>query len=350
MNDDRWGGYLPWFLRSSDLPGLANFSIFFQRVSQRLRRYFRFNEAGLSNLLHFGEWLESESLQRFTFKVDEPLDRQLERYFSADAITKEVRERLIQDPEEKTLAMLQLRQSLESLGEMAAQFEHKKRRIEPTPEAKKRKSTSSQDIAQAEKITRATRDKRFQIHFRAAVVERLTVLESLLHILPTESGWYPKLLKDLRRDLVEARVALDIKGDPPFLVPLDESLLQREVIEPVLNRLTGKYPLRAQEFLNTYHDLVTGKNLDCVFSEAFKTLEALARSLSGEKSFVFDRKHLQRHFGNLHGTIQETIIRLAAHRGDEASHGRSAPDLHEMRYLLFSIFNVALLLLDYPMV
>ncbi|MGH8291206.1 MAG: hypothetical protein ACREV7_19760 [Steroidobacteraceae bacterium] len=35
------------------------------------------------------------------------------------------------------------------------------------------------------------------------------------------------------------------------------------------------------------------------------------------------------------------------HRVDEAAHGRGAPDSYEIRYLLFQVCNIALLLLDY---
>jgi hypothetical protein len=41
------------------------------------------------------------------------------------------------------------------------------------------------------------------------------------------------------------------------------------------------------------------------------------------------------------------MTKLAAHRGDKGGHGRNAPDAIEMRYLLFSICNIALLILDY---
>lgn len=38
--------------------------------------------------------------------------------------------------------------------------------------------------------------------------------------------------------------------------------------------------------------------------------------------------------------------KLRAHRGDEAAHGRKAPAQSEIRYLLFQVCNLALLLLD----
>ncbi len=345
MNDDRWGGYVPWFLRYSELAGIANFPTFFQHVGQRLRRLIRYNETGaVMNSLHFGECLETESLQRFKFRTDKPLDTQIEKYFSPDAMTKDTYSRLNNDAEEKIVLSLQMRQTL-------AMFERRdwlKGGTKDSPTQKEDTSILEQQLKKARKKAEDTKNKRFQVHFRAVVIERLTTLESLLQLLPPESEEYSKLIRDLRRFMVESRITLDIKGIPPLLVPLDEPLLQREVIDNVLTRLHTEYPQRANEFFNMYHDLVAGKNLDSIFSEAFKTLEEIARSVSGEKSFVFDREHLRKNFPKLHKTIHETVIRLAAHRGDEASHGRSAPDTHEIRYLLFSIFNVALLLLDYP--
>lgn len=141
---------------------------------------------------------------------------------------------------------------------------------------------------------------------------------------------------------------LDIKGDPPLIVPTEEPLLQEEVIDRLLPRLASRFPERAQELVKAYHDSIEGKGLDSVFSEAFKTLEEIARSLTKDASFQFDKKNLEEYFPKLHGTIHQTIIRLAGHRGDKAGHGKSAPEPHEIRYLLIGICNVALLLLDYP--
>jgi hypothetical protein len=56
---------------------------------------------------------------------------------------------------------------------------------------------------------------------------------------------------------------------------------------------------------------------------------------------------LQKHFPKIHKTIRTTIVKLDAHRGDKGGHGKASPEPHEMRYLLFSICNIALLLLDY---
>ena len=91
-----------------------------------------------------------------------------------------------------------------------------------------------------------------------------------------------------------------------------------------------------------------GVDTNTVFGNAYKALEELAREISGQKNLeLSDRASLEKHFPKLHPTIRETIIKLAAHRGDEGAHGRKGPDEYEIRYLLFCICNVALVLLEY---
>jgi hypothetical protein len=85
-----------------------------------------------------------------------------------------------------------------------------------------------------------------------------------------------------------------------------------------------------------------------VFVEAFKTLEEIARGITGHKRFEFNNSNLTKYFPMLHGTIHETLIKLRGHRGDKAGHGKNAPPPYEIRYLLFTICNAALLLLEYP--
>ncbi|GEM_PF-4016016 len=132
------------------------------------------------------------------------------------------------------------------------------------------------------------------------------------------------------------------------IVPLDEPLLQTEVIDKLVPRLFEKFPERAKELVGAYHVLVSGKDCDSIFAEAFKTLEQLARDITLDSGFVFDKSHLDKHFPLLHPTIHQTLVRLGGHRGDKAGHGKDAPPLHEIRYLLFAVCNSALLLLDYP--
>ncbi|MHB1528233.1 MAG: hypothetical protein ACYCXT_02195 [Acidiferrobacteraceae bacterium] len=70
-NDERWGGYIPWFLRGTGLPDSGDFQAFFSRVGQLLERCFTFDEAQLINqsrygcMLQYDLWLETESFQRY---------------------------------------------------------------------------------------------------------------------------------------------------------------------------------------------------------------------------------------------------------------------------------------------
>jgi hypothetical protein len=80
--DDRWGSYLPWFLRAGGHSVSGNLDVFFSRLSQRLGRLIQFNEAGIPNPVHFGACLESESLQRFQYDKEKALAGQIEVYFS----------------------------------------------------------------------------------------------------------------------------------------------------------------------------------------------------------------------------------------------------------------------------
>ncbi len=193
--------------------------------------------------------------------------------------------------------------------------------------------------------------KRYVVHWRDLIAERLEVLQSIF-ILLLQQGRNPNALKslvrDIRRSAAESSVLLDVKGKPPTLVPLEEPLLQKEVLDRLLPRLEVRFPARAADLLRAYHDLLKGEDTNTIFGNAFKALEQVARDLSGATQLqLSDRGALERAFPHIHGTIRESITKLAAHRGDEAGHGRKGPDEYEIRYLLLSICNVALLLLEY---
>lgn len=200
-------------------------------------------------------------------------------------------------------------------------------------------------------IDSADRESRKAAHYATIVAERIAVLEALLRILPTQREPTAELIHDIRRFFAETGVILDIKTDEsglPIIIPLEEPLLQTAIMDNLLPRLSARFPKRAREFVGAYHEFLKGTDADTVFLNAFKSLEEFARDLTRDTSFMFDRSHLQKSFPLLHGTIQETLIRLAGHRGDKAGHGKDAPSPHEIRYLLFAICNSALLLLDYP--
>ncbi len=339
--DDRWGSYLPWFLRAGGHSVPGNLDLFFSRLSQRLERLIQFNEAGIPNLVHFGAWLESESLQRFRYDKERALADQIAGYYNPANIRRLAESFSDNDQQEVELRRLRKQKGLDQLVSLASQINKNVKTSEETA------MSVAMKIIVAERNVTATKKDRINRHFGQLVANRLTALEALLRILPKQNSWFPLFVSDVRRSLAEASVPLDIRGDPPLFVPLDEPLLQREVIDAAFHRLSIRFPERAQELATAYHDLLSGKKLDSVFSEAFKTLEETARSLTGCNTFVFDKKNLKAHFPKLHGTIHETIIRLAGHRGDEAGHARSAPDVYEMRYLLFAVCNITILMLDY---
>ena len=77
--------------------------------------------------------------------------------------------------------------------------------------------------------------------------------------------------------------------------------------------------------MDAYHEFLKGIHGDTVFLNAFKTLEELTRQLTGETNFVFDRKHLQRTFPLLHGTIRKTLVRLAGQQPKKEEHASLQP-------------------------
>lgn len=283
-HDPRWGDHVPWSLRYQVVLEKGNWTKFLSLLSNRLSSLIDHSEAGISNHHHFLERLSTESLGRFTAKHDTYAPNlQVRLFFSPTEMRKEVEEGIDQD------------------------------------------------------IVRL-------------ILERLEVLQSFLVLLQLHQkhNTLPSLIRDIKRFAAESKIWLDIRGNPPTLVPLEEPLLQQEVIDKLLPRLEAKYPDRAADLMNAYHDLLKGVDTNTVFGNAFKAVEELARQLSVEpKLELSERASLDKHFPKLHGTIRETILKLAAHRGDEGAHGRKGPDDHEIRYLLFSICNLALLLLEY---
>lgn len=319
--DERWGGYVPWFLRYLQAPGEGDFDKYFKRVGQRVERLLNY-EVPLVNADHFGARLETESLQRFEHHAGYALGVQLRGFFNPQRIRESAEERCREDPEQRRLEALRIRPDLGS-------------------------GFYGEDLKHAQEQAERTYPARLATHRRELAAERLGVLEVLLnevHDLATSA--LAKFILDLRRFGAEAGISLDIQGDPPRIIPLNERLLQGAVVDPLLGRLQARWPERAQELIDAYHDVLAGRKLDEVFSNAYKSLEELARSVTANTKFDFSEKDLRRHFPHLHPTIHNTCVQLRAHRGDKAAHGRKAPSVSEIRYLLFQVCNIALLLTD----
>jgi hypothetical protein len=340
---------VPWFLRHSDFAARGDFPTFFSHLSQRLKRLFEFNECGV-NFGHFGSWLEMESLQRFKYDGRETLAASIHRYFDPGTLDYEVRTRIHNN--EKELADLEKNvRMFELILDPPPQTTgfNQGMKIQPVqPKDRPKFEEAYRNLkSRAETLRSSTKQK----YYASLVIERIGVLEALLRILPTQTPWHAVLIQDVQRFFAESQVMLIIKTDdglPPRIVPLDEPLLQTEVVDKLVPRLSDKFPERARELIGSYHALIGGKDGDSIFAEAFKTLEQLARDITLDSGFMFDKSHLNKHFPLLHPTIHQTLILLAAHRGDKAGHGKDAPPPHEIRYLLFAVCNAALLLLDYP--
>lgn len=336
LQDDRWGGYVPWFLRYPEHSGRGNFELFFQRLSQRIKRLFQYNEAGLANLAHFGAVLETETLQRYRHNPVIGLDDQIEKFFLPQNLKEEARIRRYGDPEYKEAAALEKRVEYLNAGAPAL--------IPSVADDRLRMESDTAKIKEA--VTRPQREAR---HFQDIALERLGVVEVLLRLLPSDSPALPHLTRDIRRLFVEAGMMLDLRDTPPLIIPLEDAVLQTEVLDRLLPRLAARFPDQEKDLVRAYHDLVQGVDTNTVFGNAFKALEEVARQMTGNQTLLLsEEKDLRKYFPLLHPTIYGTIIKLAAHRGDKAGHGRQGPPPHEMRYLLFSICNVALLFLDYP--
>jgi hypothetical protein len=319
--DERWGGYVPWFLRYPQAPGEGDFDKYFKRVGQRVERLLNY-EVTMVNADHFGARLETESLQRFEHRAGYALGRQLREFFDPQRIRESAEARCREDPEQRQL------QALRTQSDLGSGFYGK-------------------DVKRAQEQAERTHPARQATHWRELAAERLGVLEVLLkEVHDLNTGALAKFILDLCRFGAEAGISLDIQSDPPRILPLNERLLQSAVVDPLLGRLQVRWPDRAQELINAYHDVLADRRLDEVFSNAYKSLEELARSVTGNTKFDFSEKDLRRHFPHLHPTIYNTCVQLRAHRGDKAAHGRKAPSVSEIRYLLFQICNIALLLTD----
>jgi len=337
FSDKRWLGHIPWFLRHSDFDGGGNFVVFFDRVGHRLKQFVLHGEAGPTlNPSYLGDLMESESHQCFRFDSRNRLDTQLQRYFSPNKVEHDTIELARED--------LLVTAELERL-ELIKKKLSRNKAILYKPEREKK-------YIVAQNHWYAVLKKQCEVYRPTIVRKRLTALEAFLRLIA--SSHYDKagihgLLVHLRRYLAEAQIMLDIAEDTMLLVPIEQPLLQKEVIDRLLPRLTTRFPQQGKDIVKAYHDLVQGVDNNTVFGNAFKAIEEIARQVSrNEKLLLSDGSAIARSFPNLHPTVRATIEKLAAHRGDKGAHGRNGPDNHEMRYLLFAMCNLALLFLDYP--
>lgn len=331
--DPRWDDRVPWPLRYPGASISGDVDGWLTLVAQRLEQYFLFNEAHYDNMPYFGTRLASETLGNFQYDYSKPLPPAVKSYFSPAAIQQQADHDCYGDAEETAAAELSRQLRLHKIGGLRGSEP-------PTPESTLR----------TELRATTTRAQRLKAHREARIAERIATLEALLRTairLGCNADFLLTLIADINRFCAAKRVPLNIRVQPLAIVPIEELLLQQNVIDPLLARLETRWPERAKELIVAYHDMLAGKPLDEVFGNAFKSVEEIARALTGDQRFEFSDGDLYRYFPLLHPTIKATIGKLRAHRGDEGAHGRKAPDPYEIRYLLFQLCNTALLLLDY---
>jgi hypothetical protein len=303
-DDPRWGGCVPWSLRHSGVELSGDMDRWLELVAQRLERFIVYNEAGVQNISYFADCLVTATLGDFQFDG--------RKAFGVQRL-----QRLSRRPGPSSMLSV------------------------PQPD----------ELVEAIAKEKRTRQSRLRSHRHKRIRERIATLEALFRLAQGQGEnkkfGVPTLVDDLLRFCALAAVPLDIRGKPPLIVFMEEPLLQQRVVAPLLSRLQARWPERAGELVRAYHDMLAAKPFDEVFASAFKTLEEIARSVTGDPGFAFSQRDMQRWFPDLHSTIHATIEKLRAHRGDEGAHGRKAPDAIEIRYLLFSVCNIALLILDY---
>jgi|CXWL01.1.fsa_nt_gi hypothetical protein len=317
-HDERWGDHVPLSLRYDVVAERGDFRKFMTLLATRLHALIE-HEFGLGSPTHFLTRLITESLGRFHAKGGQTWANSVYYYFAPETLDEAANARTENDFEEKECKRLM-------------------------------HEADRKSFAKAFEIKNKTRPARYATHWRTLVADRLEVLQSIFVLLQQDKKLdaLKALVRSIRRFAAESGVLLDVKGDPPTLVPIEEPLFQKEVLDRLLPKLEVKHPARATDLIKAYHDVLKGVDTNTVFGNAFKALEELAREISGIlKLELSDRAALEKSFPQLHGTIRETIIKLAAHRGDEGAHGRKGPDEYEIRYLLLCICNVALVLLEY---
>jgi len=318
-HDQRWAGYPPWFLRHSEFEGQGDFHKFFDLVAARVKQIIskdelNFNIAFYSTALrHFLVDLKNRSFKKFNFDEDR---------FDGDLV--------VTDDLRNFLYRFFLPISIDArVYEKAHQLGF------PNAHAELNKSVSEMN----ENIRGLYFDE---------IRETIFILEVFLQkIYERSPAFFSTLRRDLRQICVFCGLMLDIQDSPVRIILIDEPLFQKEVLGKLLPRLQLNFPQEAQNLVEAYHQLVTESDTNKIFGNAFKALEVIGRTISGNPSLMLsDNIQVKKAFPGLHPTTIKSVLNLAAHRGDEGGHGGKAPPINQMRYLLLHVCNVALLLLE----
>lgn len=62
----------------------------------------------------------------------------------------------------------------------------------------------------------------------------LEVLLQKIRAMENSDRFFPKLLNDLRRNLVYCNILLDIQGHPVQIIPIEQPLFRKEVLDRLL--------------------------------------------------------------------------------------------------------------------
>lgn len=213
LQDDRWGGYVPWFLRHPDFAILGHFDLFFGRVAHRLKQAVNRGEVG-NNLTDAGDTIESDSHQCFRFNSLGNLAVQIESYFAPTQMMTET-ENLTQSDPLVIEAVNNYNTFIRRAALNVAIPDLKKLMASPKCQAA---------LTQLSEI----RSPRREFYRIKLVSGRLTVLESVLRLVKATPRHAFSNLRDLlRRYLAEAQIMLDIAETDGRIVPMEEPLLQK---------------------------------------------------------------------------------------------------------------------------
>ena len=230
QSDPRWGGYIPFFLRHKDVGGTGDFDTFFDRVAHRLQQAIILGECGTTNPSIIGHRLESESHQRFRFGQHPSLDQQVLLFFSPASIRFQVDRKIQAD---------------QAIAEAANELERVRQKFKHLDVALYAQATERDpEFLAAQKKLEDIIQSRRQVYWQESIIDRLMVLETFLRLvreLPEGLRALPEIRRGIRVYLAETLVPYDITAEDPMrIVPVEEALLQKEVLDQLLPRLSSK--------------------------------------------------------------------------------------------------------------
>ena len=212
--------------------------MFFSRVAHRLKQLINTGGAVNYGYPDLGDVIESESHQCFRFNSDGTLAAQIESFFMPSRIWGEAYKLAEDDPLVKA-AHVKYKAVPGSSRDPNFVFN--------VPEFE----IHSPELLQTAEGYRNTLSSQRGFHRARLVLQRLTVLESVVRLVKATHA-FPPLRENLRRYLAEAQIMLDIKETDGRIVPMEETLLQKEVIDRLLQRLSARFPRQEKDLVKAY--------------------------------------------------------------------------------------------------